>query len=522
MTEIFARIIADPTLSSAQKARALSVAAENALPYPTLDQETAAALEARIICDMYEGHAPYKPRYVLPDFAVLLRDGSAHLELDAPQTLDEAINCLMIAYHHVPSVTGMPVYIGHLDALLLPFCDGVSDEALYRSIKLFWRYLDRTLPDAFMHANIGPTDNRVARTILRVDAELKQIAPNLTFFHDPAISGDDILRLCTANIIACSKPHIANHPIHKATFDDRGYGIVSCYNALPVGGGAATLVRLNLAAAAKTASGVEDYLATTLPHYAARTARLIRVRVKALESSGFYHSFLVEEGWIAQDRFTAMFGIFAMAEAVNHLQDLAGRPGRYGHDTGANALGLRISERLAELVAAEPFEGLWQNRALLHSQAGLSTDVGLTPGIRIPYGTEPDPVTHVQALLPQHHLFPSGVSEILTLDETVRSNPEAVFRLAKGALASGLREFTANVAGNDLVRVTGYMIRLSDVAQHNAGKGSRTNTTALGAEAAGQTGILNRCPRVVAHEMLAGNAPGLAAKPERCLELAGS
>ncbi|MEJ2326601.1 MAG: DUF3029 family protein, partial [Chromatiaceae bacterium] len=24
--------------------------------------------------------------------------------------------------------------------------------------RLFWRYLDRTLPDAFMHANIGPTD----------------------------------------------------------------------------------------------------------------------------------------------------------------------------------------------------------------------------------------------------------------------------------------------------------------------------------------------------------------------------
>ena len=85
----------------------------------------------------------------------------------------------MIAYHHVPSVTGMPVFIGHLDSLLLPFCDDVSEQDLYKKIKLFWCYLDRTLPDAFMHANIGPTDNRVARTILRVDAELKQIAPKL-------------------------------------------------------------------------------------------------------------------------------------------------------------------------------------------------------------------------------------------------------------------------------------------------------------------------------------------------------
>lgn len=108
----------------------------------------------------------------------------------APQTLEEAINTLMIAYHHVPSATGMPVYVGQLDDLLLPFCDRVSDEALYKQIKLFWRYIDRVLPDVFLHANIGPPDNRVARTIPRVDAELGQIAPKLTFRYDPAISPD--------------------------------------------------------------------------------------------------------------------------------------------------------------------------------------------------------------------------------------------------------------------------------------------------------------------------------------------
>ena len=60
------------------------------------------------------------------------------------------------------------------------------------------------------------------------------------------------------------------------------------------------------------------------------------------------------------------------------------------------------------------------------------------------------------------------------------------------------------IAGNDLVRVTGYMIRLSDVENHRAGRESRTNTTALGAEAAALTDILKRRPRVVAAEMLAG------------------
>jgi YjjI family glycine radical enzyme len=496
------KIVRDQTLSFKQKEHALAVQAENMLPYPLLDAETRAALDARLICDMYEGHAPYKPRYVLPDYAVVLKQGSAYLELPVPTTLDEAINTLMIAYHHVPSVTGMPVFIGHLDALLLPFCDGVSDEDLYRKIKLFWRYLDRVLPDAFMHANIGPTDNRVARAILKVDAELKQIAPNLTFLYDPEVSGEEILRLCTDNIIACSKPHIANHPIHRAAFDARGYAIISCYNALPLAGGASTLTRINLRKVAEASAGEIDFLENQLPRYVALNARLTRARVDYLhKQSGFFpSSFLVEEGWIERERFTAMFGIFAMAEAVNHLQALAGRSGRYGHDAEANALGVRISEQLAALVAREPMDNVWRGVAMLHAQAGISSDAGVTPGVRIPYGEEPDPVTHVRALLPHHRYYTSGVSEILTLDETVRGNGQAVFQLAKGALAMGFREFTANVAGNDLVRVTGFMIRLSDVKLYNEAKGSRTNTTSLGAEAAEVVGILGRKPRVVGLE----------------------
>lgn len=46
-----------------------------------------------------------------------------------------------------------------------------------------------------------------------------------------------------------------------------------------------------------------------------------------------------------------------------------------------------------------------------------------------------------------------------------------------GAFKAGMREFTANVSGNDLVRVTGYMVRLSDLEKYRA-EGSRTNTTA--------------------------------------------
>jgi hypothetical protein len=51
-------------------------------------------------------------------------------------------------------------------------------------------------------------------------------------------------------------------------------------------------------------------------------------------------------------------------------------------------------------------------------------------------------------------------------------------QLCLGAFKAGMREFTANVSGNDLVRVTGYMVRLSDLEKFRA-EGSRTNTTWL-------------------------------------------
>lgn len=126
-------------------------------------------------------------------------------------------------------------------------------------------------------------------------------------------------------------------------------------------------------------------------------------------------------------------------------------------------------------------------------------DIGTTPGARLPYGDEPDPITHLQTVAPHHAYYYSGISDILTLDETIKRNPQALVQLCLGAFKAGMREFTANVSGNDLVRVTGYMVRLSDLEKYRA-EGSRTNTTWLGEEAARNTRILERQPRVISHE----------------------
>ena len=497
----FLAIATDSNLSPKQKSNFLALEAEATIPYMTISDEVSQAMQQGVICDMFEGHAPFKPRYVLPDYAKFLSQGSEYLELAPAEDFDDAINMLTIIYHHVPSVTNIPVYLGQLDDVLMPYVGDLTDEQIYKKLKHFWIMLDRTLPDAFMHVNIGPTDNIICRTILKVDAELKQIAPNLTFMYDEAVTPDDLLKQATQNICESSKPHIANYPMHANAYEGARFGIVSCYNSLPLAGGSNTLVRMNLKEAANRADNCDDFFINVLPEYHGLMVELMDARASHLhEKSEFFKGFLTQEGLIEESRFAPMYGIYGMAEAVNVLLEKEGNVSRYGQDAVANELGHKISAKLAELVENTPVKFGLEGKALLHAQGGISLDLDVTPGVRIPYGNEPDPVSYVQATAGHHQYYRSGISDILTIDETVKSNPEAMFNLCKGALNAGYREFTANVASNDLVRVTGYMVKLSDIAKYDA-EGSRTNTTFLGAEAAKNTGILGRSPRVVSHEM---------------------
>lgn len=218
------QIVTSPVLSLEQKRHFLALEAENNLPYPQLPAEARRALDEGVICDMFEGHAPYKPRYVLPDYARFLANGSEWLELEGAKDLDDALS----ADHSLPPRTvghidaGLP---GQLDALLQPYVRILTQDEIDVRIKRFWRYLDRTLPDAFMHANIGPSDSPITRAILRADAELKQVSPNLTFIYDPEITPDDLLLEVAKNICECSKPHIANGPVHDKIFTKGATGL---------------------------------------------------------------------------------------------------------------------------------------------------------------------------------------------------------------------------------------------------------------------------------------------------------
>ena len=128
-----------------------------------------------------------RPRYIIPDYAKFMREGSKFLQLDPPKDLFEALNSLLIFYKHVPSVTNFPVYLGALDELLDPFVQDMDEELAKKMIRLFLIHVDRTVLDSFSHANVGPRDTKAGRIILEVEAELEQAVPNITMKYDEDI-----------------------------------------------------------------------------------------------------------------------------------------------------------------------------------------------------------------------------------------------------------------------------------------------------------------------------------------------
>jgi YjjI family glycine radical enzyme len=504
------QIVDDPTLTYRQRVQALAVAAEDVLEPPRVSTACAETLEKRIICDLHEGNAPYRPRYTLPDYERAMRQGSEFLELDPPTSLDEALTFLLCLYGNVPSITGYPVWLGEIDTLLLPFVDGVSDAELHRRLRLHWIAIDRLFPDAFTHANLSPHDNRVTRAVLAVHRQLRQVVPNLTLKVDPTITPDDLLREAMHTMVESAQPHLVNHPMMVADYGER-YGVVSCYNSLPVGGGSHTLVRLNLKEVAQRHQGASDRFVTdTLPEFVELTAELIEARIRHLveEARFFEHSWLAHEGLLSLDRFTAMFGLVGLAECVELLLAADGVTARYGHDDVADELSYRIVQAVAVQVAARPMpycDG-FAGRCVLHSQAGLDSDEGFTAGTRVPVGTEPELYRHLRCVAPHHVYFPSGVSDIVHLDETVADNLQAAVDIAKGAMALGMRDVTFNTDTNDFIRITGYLVRKSDLARLDASEtaGVRHSSTVLGAGSVAHSHVdQRRVQRVHSHEMRA-------------------
>lgn len=479
-------IIKNETLTYNQQVLQLAGYGANSIEVFNVDEQTKELLDAQIICTMFEGNTPYRPRYVIPNYEVLMEKGCEFLSLGAPTDIWEATNSLLILYKHVPSITSYPVYLGNIDTLLNPFIK--DEEEAYKAIKLFLTHIDRSLTDSFVHANIGPVDTIAGRLILKAMAELECAMPNLTVKYDKDLTSKEFAKLCASTALVTAKPSFANHKMDTVDFGTENYALASCYNGFIVGGGGYTLVRLVLSRLAEDSTSVEDFIDNKLPFAAKKMLNYIDERIKFLveEAAFFKSNFLVKEGFIKKELFTGMFGIVGLAEAVNHLLNATEQNDRFGHSKKADELGLKIVEKLNDIVTSYKsiYVGdAYKNNHVMHCQVGIDTDTGISPGCRIPVGEEPELFKHILQSAPFHKYFFNGIGDIFVFEDTYKDNPEAIINVIDGAFNSGIRYISVYSGGCDVVRVTGYLVKKSEVAQLESGKAVKNNATVFGMNA---------------------------------------
>ena len=464
-------IVTSTHLNYHQKLNQLCIQAENLLDVLDIPEDFQYFYSHGALCDMNEGHAPYRPRYVMVDFEKFMRQGSEFLRIDPPQDLDEAIAALEILYYHVPSITTKPVYLGNLDKLLEPFLDGMSDAEAKKKIARLLVYCDRTIANAYSHANIGPEPTRAGRIIMELENELQLEVPNLSLKYDPNVTPDDFAELAIRTSLKCANPAICNHLAHKDTYTF-DYGVSSCYNVLPLRGGAYTLSRIVLPRLAEMASSVEEFMNDLLPRACKALGEYMNARVSFLvEKSGFFQSdFLAREGLVERERFVGMYGLAGLGDCVNYL--LRDKNVRYGNDAEADDLADRIMQYIEKFVAEFPakYSELGGGHFMLHAQAGLATD-GVTSGVRIKVGDEPENLLdHFRHSARFHRFFPTGCSDIFPFDTTAERNPAALLDIVKGAFSLGDKYCAFYGSDSDLVRITGYLVKRSDLEKYERGE----------------------------------------------------
>lgn len=458
-------------------------------------------VENQMICDLNEGYALYRPRYIVPDYSVYVKNGCKFLELDAPKDLDECLDGLLILYSHVPSITSFPVFIGHLDRLLEPFITD-DEDADYIKIKRFLNHIDKTITDSFCHADVGPYDTRAGRLILRAVIELENPTPNMSIKYDEDKTSEEFALLATKACLIASKPSFANDVYYTNDLGD--YALASCYNALPLAGGAYTLSRLRLGTIAKSASSIQDMVDNILPKVSKLMLSMMDKRHSYIvEKSNFFETnFLVKEGFIKRENFTGMFAIVGLADAVNTLLKLEGLDETFGKSARGDEMAHAILGKIEDEIQAH--EGKYSertnNRYLFHAQVGASIheeDKDNTPAHRIRVGEEPILVEQLIQSAPFHKYFPSGTGDLFAFDQTSLDHLDAVLDIIKGSFKLGYRYITTYLQNSDLIRVTGYLVKRSEVEKARCDQAVLRDTTWFGSGTDENAHVFTRSTRNV-------------------------
>nr|MBQ4457218.1 YjjI family glycine radical enzyme [Clostridia bacterium] len=477
-------IIKDPTLTYRQELLQLAMLGEESNDTLVYSNDYWKVRKDNAICDLAEGNMPYRPRYTCPDFELLFEKGCEFLELDPPKDLMEAISVLEIFYNHIPTQGSYPVYIGDIDSLLEPFVIKEEKESARKQLQLFLKYIDRVFPDSFVHADLGPKETLTGNLILELTEEMQLAVPNMTLKYDPDITPDAYAVKAIHCMLKTAKPSFANHPMFVKEWGEK-YAIASCYNGLKIGGGAYTLSRLRLYECSLSATSIDDFLQRALPYYVNIQMEYIDKRVKFMseEASFFKTNFMVKEGFIRHENFIGLFGLVGLAECCNHLLGIDDKKKGFGLNEEATALGIRIMDEIEKLVNEHeaPYCDAFGHRYRLHAQVGIADDgQENSPGTRIPIGAEPPMLQQLQVNEKFHHYFPTGTGDIFKFEETYLKTPEAILPIIKGSFSRGLRYFSGYLENNDVVRVTGYLVKRSEIEKLRKNQQSRNGSTVLG------------------------------------------
>ncbi len=490
----FLKIIQDEGITYQQQLMLMTKLAESYDHTINYNPELLQAKADGVICDLNEGNALYRPRYIIVDFKKFIKNGSKFLQLDPPKDLMEAVNHLLILYKHVPSVTNYPVYLGDFDDLLEEFVLKEDKAFAKKVLSLFLLNIDRTLSDSFVHANIGPKDTTTGRLILELTEEMQLAIPNLTLKYDADITSDEFATRAVSCMLKTSKPSFANSKMYNKDWNNN-YAIASCYNGLEIGGGGFTLPRLKLASLAKLAKSPADFIENILPKYSTLMLEFMDQKIEFLveETSFFKSNFLVTEGLLELDKFTGMFGLVGLAECANTLLNIENPNEGYGFNEEANTLAEKIMDTLESIVDNHDakYAKAFNHKYRLHAQVGIDTDgMENSPGSRIPIGYEPEVVEQVLHSTRFHKYFKTGVGDIYKFEETWLNTPEALLDIIKGAFENNTRYFSGYLDSCDVVRVTGYLVKKSELNKLDAnnqslnqvsvfGQGARDNANAL-------------------------------------------
>ena len=489
-------IVTNTALTYSQQLFALASLAESEDTTIDYGKQWYDAYDEGALCDLNEGVLPYRPRYIIPDYSKLLQSGCEMLNLEPATDLYEALNNLLIFYKHVPSITNFPVYLGSLDDLLEPFVLKETYEHAKKALKMFLRHVDSTLTDSFVHANIGPRESVTGNIILELTEEMQLAVPNLTLKYDPKLTSDEFAKKCAECMLKTAKPSFANDEMFINEWG-KNYAIASCYNGLIIGGGGFTLPRMRLYECSLKAKSVDDFLNNVLEYYANLQLGYMDKKIAFLveESSFFKSNFLVTEGFINVDNFTGMFGVVGLAECVNNLLNISDPNKGFGHNQQADDLGIKIMDKLTAIVASHdsPYCKATNHHYRLHAQVGIDTDKGQdSPGTRIPVGAEPDIFNQLLVNQKFHHYFPTGTGDIFKFEETWLNTLDAVVDIIKGSFKGGLRYFSGYLENNDVVRVTGYLVKKSELAKLDNHQQSLNNVSVFGQGARDYSKALDR------------------------------